>query len=137
MKTLILDKFSTQPLFKRVVWNTLTAIGWSFWLYLWSPLIMPLANYLGIVDELSSKEGRFLQELVQTYTSHILVVAILIGIFMLWSLLQWHRTTRSTTKEKVSLFKQTSLSHTEPALLGWEASNKRLVIHHNSLGQII
>jgi len=88
MNSLILDRYNRQPLVTRILSNSLTIAGWSFWAYLWAPLILTIANHFGINLGTSDAGLRMLNELGSTLGGHLYMVSILISLFIIWSLLQ-------------------------------------------------
>jgi poly-beta-1,6-N-acetyl-D-glucosamine biosynthesis protein PgaD len=138
MDTLILDKFSHQSLPKRLFWTTLTIAGWLFWLYLWSPLFLSIGTYLGIVTHISEQDSRFLQQVINTYVNHFLMVTILIGLFVSWSLLQQYRKISQYSEDKINTFKQnTSMNSNFDTPLAWRKTGRIIVIHYDNLGQMV
>ena len=138
MNTLIIDKFSHQPLPKRLLWILLTSGGWLFWLYLWSPLFLSIGAYLGVVTHISEQDARFLQQLIDTYSNHFLMVILLISLFVFWSLLQKYRKISPYSEDKINIFKKNTLiSNTRRPPLGWRKTGRIIVIHYDNLGQMM
>jgi poly-beta-1,6-N-acetyl-D-glucosamine biosynthesis protein PgaD len=91
MHTFILDKYNHQPLLKQFLGNTLTGIGWVFWIYLWLPLLAAIAILLGVhpKQQAASAPSESILALVATLVNHASVIVIMIGAFFAWSVLQW------------------------------------------------
>jgi poly-beta-1,6-N-acetyl-D-glucosamine biosynthesis protein PgaD len=90
MKTLILNQYAKQSLIKRLIGNTLTGLGWGFWIYLWIPLFTGITLLLGShPEQATSAASNSILALLATLTTHASAVAILIAVFLAWSSLQW------------------------------------------------
>jgi poly-beta-1,6-N-acetyl-D-glucosamine biosynthesis protein PgaD len=90
MRTLILDKYTHQSLLKKILGNTLTGLGWAFWIYLWLPLIAALNLLLSShPEEAPSAASYSILALLTTLVNHAEVVLIIVGVFFAWSILQW------------------------------------------------
>lgn len=90
MRTLILDQYSNQPVLTRWIGNSLTGLGWIFWIFLWLPLIATASVVLEFNTELPLKpeSSHSLLSLLTTMLSHLVMVLSLIGIFIVWASLQ-------------------------------------------------
>ena len=141
MNTLIIDQYACLQLHKRFQWNTITALGWAFWIYLWLPLLHAIAMLLGPHPEYATSDAsRSIQGLFATLTAHASVIVILIAAFLAWALLQWWR----TCKHRHTLQKQPLRCH-RPALLAkpagqevndWRQAQRMVVIHEEGSGLI-
>jgi poly-beta-1,6-N-acetyl-D-glucosamine biosynthesis protein PgaD len=90
MKTLILNQYAQQSLGKRLIGNTLTGLGWGFWIYLWIPLFTGITLLLGShPEQATSAASNSILALLMTLATHVSAVAIMIAVFLAWSLLQW------------------------------------------------
>jgi poly-beta-1,6-N-acetyl-D-glucosamine biosynthesis protein PgaD len=90
MRKLILDQYTHQALFKQFFGNTLTGLGWAFWIYLWLPLFAAIKLLLGQQPEqVTSAASHSLLALLATLANHASTVVIMILVFVGWALLQW------------------------------------------------
>jgi poly-beta-1,6-N-acetyl-D-glucosamine biosynthesis protein PgaD len=90
MSKLILDQYKRQTPFKKYLGNTLTGLGWAFWIYLWLPLIGAISMLLH--SQTAQQNNAALQSILtmtNTLRSHMNMVAVMIGLFLAWSILQW------------------------------------------------
>jgi poly-beta-1,6-N-acetyl-D-glucosamine biosynthesis protein PgaD len=141
MNTLILDKFAEQPLYIRSTLRSLTALAWCFWIYLWSPLIMSGAIYLGFTHGVSSDSVRMLQVLTTTLGDHFTMVCIAISIFIAWALIQHvgkgqcRHTASQDWIESIHTTQTPVLAESTCSLL--RDTQRMIVFHNEQSGQII
>lgn len=141
MHILIIDQFACQQLHKRFLWNTITGLGWAFWIYLWLPLLRAIAMLLGPHPEhATSDASRSIQGLFATMTTHASTMVILIVAFLAWILLRWW----GTGKHRHTLREQ-SLRWHHPVLLAkptgqevdaWRQAQRMVVTHDEDSGLI-
>lgn len=141
MRTFIIDQFTYQQAHKRFLWNTITGLGWAFWIYLWLPLLRAIAMLLGPhPGHATSDASRSIQELFATMTIHTSMMVILIAAFLVWILLRWW----GTGKHRHALREQ-SLRQRHPVLLvkpdeqevnAWRQAQRMVVIHDEDSGLI-
>ncbi len=136
MRSLILDDFANQPLTKRFLWQTMTALAWGFWIYLWSPLILMATDYLTITKGLSNSEGgRMLQVLISTLGGHLSMVSVSISIFIAWALLSnlgSHKVCRKRQKQPFmpqSLIRLSEATH-------YQQKQRMVAFHDEHSGQL-
>jgi poly-beta-1,6-N-acetyl-D-glucosamine biosynthesis protein PgaD len=90
MRTLIIDQYTQQSIFKQQLGNTLTGLAWGFWIYLWLPLVVAITMLLGPhPEQATSAASHSILALLKTLVSHGSVVVIMILAFFGWSLLQF------------------------------------------------
>lgn len=88
--TLIIDQFSQQSLLKRLFSYLLTGMGWSFWIYLWLPLLGAITTLTGLnTVQATSAALSSILNLIDTLNTHVVMIAYIMTAFMLWSILQW------------------------------------------------
>ncbi len=142
MRKLILDQYSHQSLFKRFLGNTLTVLGWAFWIYLWLPLFAAIKLLLGAHSEqVTSEASHSILALVTTLASHAGMVVIMILIFIGWSLLQWigKRYRREAIQKWPSkVLRSLILPATKPSqdMLCWQHVQSMVVRHDDTSGLI-
>lgn len=141
MKTLIIDQFACQQLYKRFLWNVITGLGWAFWIYLWLPLLHAIAMLLGPHPEYATSDAsRSIQGLFVTLTTHASVIIILITAFLAWASLQWWRTCKHrNTLRKQLLRWQRPVLLAKPAgqeVNAWQRAQRMVVIHEEGSGLI-
>ncbi len=140
MNSLILDRFNKQPLYLRFFWRILTAIGWSFWIYLWLPLIAPIGIYFGIYHGVSAAEAPW-QQLMTTLMSHFSTVCIALSIFLAWALLQrFGRDSKGNDGQK-NRFKSTDIIQSslvkEQSFITKQQVQRVVVYHDEKTGKIM
>jgi poly-beta-1,6-N-acetyl-D-glucosamine biosynthesis protein PgaD len=141
MRTFIIDQFTYQQAHKRFLWNTITGLGWAFWIYLWLPLLRAIAMLLGPHPEhATSDASRSIQELFATLTTHVSMTVLMIAAFLVWTSLQWW----GTCKRRHTVRKQ-SFRQRHPVLLvkpdeqkvnAWRQAQRMVVIHDEDSGLI-
>ncbi|HJW87511.1 MAG TPA: poly-beta-1,6-N-acetyl-D-glucosamine biosynthesis protein PgaD, partial [Candidatus Brocadiaceae bacterium] len=95
MHAFIIDHFACQRAHKRLLWNTITGLGWAFWIYLWLPLLRAIGMLLAPHHEQATTEAfRSIQELFTTLTTHLSMTVLMIAAFLAWASLQWLVTAR-------------------------------------------
>ncbi len=141
MRSLILDQYAHQSLFKRLLGNTLTSLAWAFWLYLWLPLFAAITQLAGSPQvEVTSDASNLILELIVTLGSHAAMVLAMIGVFIAWSLLQWigkHHRRQALQKQHIKT------SSPVPAAAckkqdekNWRQAKSMVVSHDNASGYI-
>lgn len=141
MRPLILDQYANQQLFKRILCNTFTSLGWLFWVYLWLPLIDAIILLLGPQPELAtSTASHSILMLMSTLSAHASVVMIVVTAFFAWSLLQWlgkcfrHQSLR---KRQVNVpYSLTPAIHTKEMVKSWRHAQNMVVSHDEAGGNI-
>ncbi len=89
MRSLILDQYSNQPALTRWVGNSLTGLGWGFWIFLWLPLLATASIVLDFTPEAAPQSASHsMLTLLLTMKSHLVMVLSLIGLFIAWAILQ-------------------------------------------------
>ncbi|MEQ1544190.1 poly-beta-1,6-N-acetyl-D-glucosamine biosynthesis protein PgaD [Methyloglobulus sp.] len=141
MKTLILNQYAKQSFIKRLIGNTLTGLGWGFWIYLWVPLFTAIMLLSGTHPEQATSEAsRSILRLLSTLISHGSMVIVMIGVFLTWSLLQvlgkryrWN----ALQKGQVKWVRPASPSaHTGQSMQRWQQTQCMVVSHDDASGSI-
>ncbi len=141
MRTFIIDQFIYQQAHKRVLWNTITVIGWAFWIYLWLPLLRAIGMLLMPHHEQSTSEAfRSIQELFATLTTHLSMTIIMIAVFLAWASLQWWgtiRRRRTARKQPILRHHRVLLSKPdEQHVHVWRQAQRMVVVHDEDSGLI-
>lgn len=90
MHKLILDQYSKQSAITRWIGNSLTGLGWIFWIFLWLPLLAAASIDFNVKSELplESAASDSLLSLLLTIKSHLAIVLALVSLFIAWALVQ-------------------------------------------------
>jgi poly-beta-1,6-N-acetyl-D-glucosamine biosynthesis protein PgaD len=140
MRTLILNQYAQQSLIKRLVGNMLTGLGWSFWIYLWLPLFDAITLLLGShPEQAASAASNSILALLATLTSHASTVAIMIAVFLAWSLLQWagkHYRHTALREQQVNASSLSPVVHADQDLRRWRHVQCMVVNHDDASGFI-
>jgi poly-beta-1,6-N-acetyl-D-glucosamine biosynthesis protein PgaD len=141
MRTLILDQYAHQSLIKRLFWNTVTGLGWVFWIYLWMPLVEAISLLIGShPEQATSVASGSILALLASLTAHATVVVITITAFFAWSLLQWKgKRYRSEALEKQranSPLPVLPLPHSMQHINYWRSVQSMVVSHHETSGLV-
>lgn len=140
MRTLILDQYNHQSCLIRLLGNTLTGLGWAFWVYLWLPLIAAITLLLGShPEQATSAASQSLLALATTLGGHAGMVFIMIAVFFAWSLLQWlgkpYRKL-ALQKHQLKMKKSLSTAHTALDVRRWQHAQNMVVSHDEGNGLI-
>ncbi|MFK5947470.1 MAG: poly-beta-1,6-N-acetyl-D-glucosamine synthase [Methylococcales bacterium] len=84
---LIIDHFNQQSMIYQGLSNGFTIIGWSFWLYLWLPIMNSLLILTGLTDKTSSEGSATLSRLASTLSDQMLTILAVLLFFLIWSVL--------------------------------------------------
>ncbi len=138
MRTLILDRYNQQSLLKRFLWNTLTGLGWGFWIYLWLPLFAAITLLLGShPEQATSAASNSILALLATLTAHASTVVIMIAAFFAWSLLQWvGKRYRREALQKQQENAPNSATHTVQNVRRWRQVQCMVISHDDANGFI-
>ncbi len=141
MHTFIIDHFASQKAHKRFLWNTITGLGWAFWIYLWLPLLHAIGMLLVPHQEQATTEAfHSIQELLTTLTAHLSMTALMIAAFLAWASLQWLvtvRLRRSVQKQPVIRLHRVLLSvPDEQHVHAWRQAQRMVVVHDEDSGLI-
>jgi poly-beta-1,6-N-acetyl-D-glucosamine biosynthesis protein PgaD len=138
MRTLILDRYNQQSLLKRFLWNTLTGLGWGFWIYLWLPLFAAITLLLSPhPEQATSAASNSILALLATLTAHASTVVIMIAAFFAWSLLQWvGKHYRREALQKQHENAPSSATHTVQNVRRWRQVQCMVVSHDDANGFI-
>ena len=139
MNSLILDRFSDQPMYLRYLWKTFTAIGWVFWIYLWFPLLAPVGIHLGIYHGTPSVVSHW-QQLMITLVNHFSTVCVLICIFIGWAVLQRLGMSNVDNHRRKNRFESPDVIQssilTDQNLSIWRQTQRMTAIYEEKTGQI-
>jgi poly-beta-1,6-N-acetyl-D-glucosamine biosynthesis protein PgaD len=140
MNTLIIDRFANQPLYQRLLWTSLTLVGWAVWTSLWMPLLGSTELFFGVASQQVVSTSHSFGELFAILGSHATVVVGAIGLFLAWSLLQSYggRKLRLTTKEQTITLRRLaqSMKLRERDLTVWQQTQRMVVTHDEDSGWI-
>lgn len=141
MRTFIIDQFAYQQARKRFLWNTITGLGWAFWIYLWLPILRAIAMLLVPNSEhATSDASRSILELFATLTTHASMTVLMIATFLAWASLQWWvMSKRHHTVRKQSLHQHPSVLLVKPdeqEVNAWRQAQRMVVIHDEDSGLI-
>jgi poly-beta-1,6-N-acetyl-D-glucosamine biosynthesis protein PgaD len=142
MRTLILDQYTHQSLFMRLLGNTLTGLAWAFWIYLWLPIFAAIALLLvgSSQGEATSAASSLIMELIVTLGSHAATVFAMIAVFVAWSLLQWigkHHRYHALQKQKIKPSIPVSpAAYKKQDEKNWRQAKSMVVSHDNASGHI-
>jgi poly-beta-1,6-N-acetyl-D-glucosamine biosynthesis protein PgaD len=140
MHTLIIDRFACQPMYKRLLWTSLTAVGWLFWTSLWLPLLGSTNLLLGARPEDVVSTSHSLRELFAILGSHATVIVVASGLFLAWSLLQsYGNRKRWFTAESHTITLRhlaQSVKIKERDLTRWQQAQRMVVTHGEDSGWI-
>jgi poly-beta-1,6-N-acetyl-D-glucosamine biosynthesis protein PgaD len=141
MKTLILDQYAQQSGLKQFLGNTLTGLAWSFWVYLWLPLIVAISLLIEPnPEQTTSTATHSLMALGTTLSAHASMVAVMIGFVISWAILQWagkkHRRIALQKKGISSVRQQQNPAHSATDLQRWKQA-QCMVVSHDDAGGII
>jgi poly-beta-1,6-N-acetyl-D-glucosamine biosynthesis protein PgaD len=141
MKTLILNQYAKQSLIKRLIGNTLTGLGWGFWIYLWVPLFTAITLLSGAhPEQVTSEASRSILRLLATLINHGSMVIVMMGIFLTWSLLQvlgkryrWNALQKGQVKWVRPALPS---AHTAQNMHRWQQTQCMVVSHNDASGNI-
>jgi poly-beta-1,6-N-acetyl-D-glucosamine biosynthesis protein PgaD len=140
MTTLIIDRFATQPRYKRILWTSLTLIGWAFWTSLWAPLVGSTELFFGTASQHVASTSHSFGELFAILGSHASAIVVAIGIFLGWSLLQSYggRKLGLSAKDQTITLRRLaqSVSLSERDLNVWQRTQRMVVTHDEDSGWI-
>lgn len=136
MNRIIIDKPELQAPAKRALFSALTAVLWSFYIYLLLPLASLIAWYVGFTtayEEMVMRRGwEALLTLLGWYSLVILLIAIAqVG----WALINWarfkgKRDRRRLREREVDMAVEHMFMMDTAPHADWRAA-KRLVVHHH------
>lgn len=141
MRTFIIDQFTYQQAHKRFLWNTITGLGWAFWIYLWLPLLHAIGMLLVPHHEQATSEAfRSIQELFATLTTHLSMTVLMIAVFLAWASLQWWgtgRRRRTVRKQPIRQHHRVLLvKPDEQKVHVWRQAQRMVVVHDEDSGLI-
>lgn len=141
MRTLILDQYTHQSFFKRLLGNTLTGLAWGFWIYLWVPLFAAITLLLGSHPGMAASDAsRSILELFTTLSSHAAMVFVMIAVFFTWSLLQWigkhHRSQALQIMQINPSSPVIPSAYKKQDVKIWRQAKSMVVSHDNASGSI-
>lgn len=141
MHAFIIDHFACQRTHKRLLWNTITGLGWAFWIYLWLPLLHAIGMLLIPHQEQATTEAlHSIQELFATLTTHLSMTVLMILVFLAWASLQWlgtARRRRTVRKQPTIRLPRVLLSlPDEQYVHAWRQAQRMVVVHDEDSGLI-
>jgi poly-beta-1,6-N-acetyl-D-glucosamine biosynthesis protein PgaD len=140
MNTLIIDRFACQPFYKRLLWTSLTVLGWAFWSYLWLPLLGSIRVFLGASTEHIVSTSQSFRELFAVAGSHASAILVAVALFLVWSLLQSYRSRKPWAAAKNHTITSRRLAQSvqvrERDLTAWQQSQRMVVTHDEDSGWI-
>lgn len=141
MHTFIIDQFTYQQARKRLLWNTITGLGWAFWIYLWLPLFRAIGILLLPHHEQATTDAfRSIQELSATLTTHLSMTVIMVAVFLVWASFQWWgtgRRRRTTRKQPIRQHHRVLLTNPDEQKVNvWQQAQRMVVIHDEDSGLI-
>jgi poly-beta-1,6-N-acetyl-D-glucosamine biosynthesis protein PgaD len=140
MNTLIIDRFASQPRYKRFLWTSLTLMGWAFWTSLWAPLVGSTELFFGVASQHVVAGSHSFRELFAILGSHASVIMVAIALFLVWSLLQSYggRKLRLTAKDQTITLRRLaqSVKLHERDLTVWQRTQRMVVTHDENSGWI-
>ncbi|MBF8275920.1 MAG: Poly-beta-1,6-N-acetyl-D-glucosamine biosynthesis protein PgaD [Candidatus Brocadiaceae bacterium] len=141
MHTFIIDHFACQRAHKRFLWNTITGLGWAFWIYLWLPLLHAIGMLLVPHHEQATTEAfHSIQELFTTLTTHLSMTVLMIAAFLAWASLQWlvmARRRRTVQKQPIiRLHRVLQFMPDEQHVNTWRQAQRMVVVHDEESGLI-
>lgn len=138
MYALIIDQFPQQTLLRRIIAYILTGLGWSFWIYLWLPLLDAMTTLLGFNPmQATSAALSSILSLINTLNGHALMIANIIGAFLLWATLQWLGKSgrlAAIRRQRMSLSYNV---YVPPHLKRWQEAQRLIVSHDDNNGAIL
>jgi len=137
MNNLIIENTSKQGLWRRISQGGITLFLWATWLYLIAPLLLPVANAVGIQLPLSDTVN------VETIVILLSTVLIVIAVLIIWSEL-WaryntflHRREKiNTTFLKIGIAALAKHFNVHPSELAIWQQTQLLIIHTSDHGVI-
>lgn len=140
MNTLIIDRFATQPRYKRILWTSLTLMGWAFWTSLWAPLLGSTELFFGIASRHVISTSHSFGELFAILGSHAAAIVVAIGLFLVWSLLQSYGGSKlrlAAKDQRITLRRLAqSVELHERDLNVWQHTQRMVVTHDENSGWI-
>jgi poly-beta-1,6-N-acetyl-D-glucosamine biosynthesis protein PgaD len=136
MHALIIDQFPQQTLLRRIIAYTLTCLGWSFWIYLWLPLLDAITTLLGF-NPMQAKSAALssILTLINTLNLHVLLIAYILGAFLLWAILQWLG--KYSRLEAIRKHRMMPSYDALPHLKQWQEAQHLIVNHDDNNGSIV
>lgn len=136
MNRVIIDRPELQAPAKRALFSALTAVMWSFYIYLLLPLASLIAWYVGFTTAYEEMVMRRGWESLVTLLGWYSFVILMIGIAQVgWALLNWARfkgkRDRRRLRERQVDMRVDHMFMTGTALQPDWKSAKRLVVHHH------
>ena len=139
MNTMIIDRFSSLPLSRRLLWTSLTCMGWALFTSLWLPLLGATAILVGTASPETTAAAHSFGELFHTLASHLVAIMIAIGFFLGWSVLQ-NQATKHGRDEKRDIVSSSRLAQSvrlDADDLGvWQRAQRLVVMHDETSGWI-
>lgn len=136
MNEIVIDRPELQAPVKRAFFHALTAVMWSFYIYLLLPVAALIAWWIGfsaVYEEMVMRRGwETLVSLLGWYSLIILLIAIAqVG----WALINWARfkgkRDRRRLQERQVDMRVDHMFMTDMARHGEWQSARRLVVHHH------
>ncbi len=124
--SLILDQFKQQSIVYKLLSNSLTALGWGFWIYLWLPILESFSIIAGMSQQEPSAGTATLSRLMDTLSSQFFTIVVITLAFVIWSLL------RKLNQHGLihKLDKQSDKLHLDPSSHFNLITNRLIIVHH-------
>lgn len=138
MRTLILDRYAHQSIFKRLLGNILTGLAWVFWIYLWLPLFEAIPMLMDSnPEEAPSVASRSILGLVTTLGIHASMVFAILSAFIAWSVLQWAgKHHRHKALQQVKISHPVPMAYPRQDVKLWRKTQNMVVKHDDASGNI-
>lgn len=140
MDSLIYDQSACQPWSKRLLCNTLTGAGWTFWLYLCSPFFFPLTAALSLGPQHLHVSAWAGQALLVSFLSHLTLITMCVAIFVVFAVFQERRQHGASQAPYTETINTGSLARSiglrASDLTTWQQAQSIVVTHDEALGWI-
>ena len=143
MNELVINRPELQPPAARVFFSAVTAVFWSFYLYLMLPLATLIAWYVGftvVYEEMLMRRGwNSLLELLALYALVILVIGVFQVGWAVTNLLRFRgkRDRRRFSERYVDMNVDKMFLADMTDYPSWKRAKRLVVTHHSTLSKIV